>query len=231
MDLIVRIWSRLRGAIIACAIAFATGALFGFLGSMPMIFRLTALLPAGASAVQSYVGELLMARLLLTVLCGALPAGWLALWFLLRVYGARTPLRIDPAVYVLVAALLFLCGGAFAYFLLLPPAISLLVAMGGQGFALNLTVMGYTAFCCTFIVLCGALFNLPLWVRALGALGVVSADRLRRGRKKALLLSLIMMAILTPTQDAVTLLIAMAPLLLLYELSVLQLAMMEKRHG
>lgn len=248
MERLMRLWSRFRSAVIACAAVFAAAFLGGFAGSLPMISALTALLPEGALAVQSYVGELLMARLLVAAMVGAWPAALLALWFALRAvtdrpssWGEGRPngdvahavsgASPRPTGFVVFAGVLFLCGGGFAYWVLLPKAIAMLVAMGGGGFALNLTVMGYVAFCCTFVVLCGALFNLPLLVRALNRLGLVNAEKLRRGRKKALLLALIAMAVLTPTQDAVTLLIAMAPLVLLYELSVLQLLVMEKRHG
>ena len=49
---------------------------------------------------------------------------------------------------------------------------------------------------------------------------------LRRQRKAVYLLTLILMAILTPTQDALTLLLVMLPFAGLYELSILWLALL-----
>jgi Sec-independent protein secretion pathway component TatC len=66
----------------------------------------------------------------------------------------------------------------------------------------------------------GAIFELPLILLILGRIGVVSYHGLARNRRYALLLNTVASAILTPTPDAYTMLLMMAPIQVLYEASI-----------
>jgi sec-independent protein translocase protein TatC len=66
----------------------------------------------------------------------------------------------------------------------------------------------------------GLLFQIPVGVLAATRLGIVTTQQLRRNRRYALL-AIAVVAMLLPGTDPVTMLIAMVPLLVLYELSIL----------
>jgi sec-independent protein translocase protein TatC len=75
----------------------------------------------------------------------------------------------------------------------------------------------------------GLLFQIPVGVLAVTRLGVISARQLGRNRGYVILGLAIVAAVATPTPDPVTMLIAMAPLVILFELSVLLARLFERR--
>ena len=70
------------------------------------------------------------------------------------------------------------------------------------------------------VLLIGIAFEFPTVVMALGRLGVVSRSLLRKGRKYAVVLVLILAALITPA-DPFSMFVLAVPLYLLYELSIL----------
>jgi len=75
----------------------------------------------------------------------------------------------------------------------------------------------------------GLLFQIPVGVLAVTRLGVISARQLAKNRGYVILLLAVVAAVATPTPDPVTMLIAMAPLVILFELSVLLARFFERR--
>ena len=73
----------------------------------------------------------------------------------------------------------------------------------------------------TLISAMGIIFLLPLVVKLLATIGVLNADTLKRGRKYAVVILLILAAVITPSGDPLTMTVVFVPLYLLYELSVL----------
>ena len=74
----------------------------------------------------------------------------------------------------------------------------------------------------------GLAFQLPLVMYFLAKVGVVSAAYLRRVRKYAILIIVIVASIITPP-DMLSTIVASVPLLILYEISVLLCVRVEKR--
>jgi sec-independent protein translocase protein TatC len=70
------------------------------------------------------------------------------------------------------------------------------------------------------LVAIGLLFQIPVGVLAATRLGITTPQKLRKNRRYAILVIAIV-AMLLPGQDPVTMLLAMFPLLVLYELSIL----------
>ena len=69
-------------------------------------------------------------------------------------------------------------------------------------------------------LLMGLLFEVPVLTWLLSRLGVLSPERLRRGRRYVFTVLLIVAAVITPTGDPFTLLLVTLPVYLLYELSI-----------
>ena len=71
------------------------------------------------------------------------------------------------------------------------------------------------------LVLClGLAFELPLVTWLLSLLGIVHKDLLKKYRRHAIVLLVILAAVITPTGDPFTLTIVAIPLYLLYEFSI-----------
>lgn len=114
---------------------------------------------------------------------------------------------------------LFIGGVVFGYFVVLPPAVSFLQNFNSDEFNVLVQARDYYKFAITGLAALGILFQMPVGILAVTRLGIVSPRQLRKNRRYAVLV-IAVVAMLLPGQDPVTMLIAMLPLLILYELSV-----------
>ena len=129
----------------------------------------------------------------------------------------------------LVSFALFLFGVAFCYFLVLPTALKFLLGFGSVEFRPLLSVGKYSSFVGFMMLAFGISFNLPLVLIALAQVGIVTAAWLRHQRKIVVLSIFILAAILTPSPDLISQLMLAAPLLVLFEITILVTAWMEKK--
>lgn len=114
---------------------------------------------------------------------------------------------------------LFLCGVTFGYFLALPRAVAFLQNYNDGSFDILVQARDYYRFCVILLAAMGVLFQIPVGVLAIVRLQIMTTKQLRAYRGYALILFSIVAAVVTPTPDPFTMLIAMAPLVVLYELS------------
>ena len=125
--------------------------------------------------------------------------------------------------------ILFIAGCAFGYFVALPRAVDFLQNFNSQSFDILIRASDYYKFSVVLIALIGLLFQIPVGVLAVTRLGIVSGRQLAKNRGYVILGLAVVAAVATPTPDPVTMLIAMAPLLVLFELSVLMARIFERR--
>lgn len=125
--------------------------------------------------------------------------------------------------------LLFYSGVAFAYFAALPRAVDFLQNFNDDNFDILVQAKEYYRFTAVFLGGIGVLFQVPVVVLGISRLGILSARQMRKRRGPVLVGVAILAAIVTPTPDPVTMLIAMAPLVLLFEGSVALAAYFERR--
>lgn len=122
------------------------------------------------------------------------------------------------------AATFFFVGGAlFAYYVLFPVGFKYFIQYGVPSDMPMLTIDSYYSTCLKLMLLFGIGFELPVFVSLLGALGIVDAPTLRTHRRNAIIGITILAAMFAPP-DAVSMLILMGPLIVLYELSILVVA-------
>lgn len=121
---------------------------------------------------------------------------------------------------LLLFPVLFLAGIAFAYFVVMPAAVSFLLNFNDDQFNIQLRAREYYGFFSMTELACGLMFQLPLAIVAVTRLGIVRVEQLRENRRYAYLAIAILAAAL-PGVDPITMLIEMVPLLVLYELSIL----------
>ena len=113
-----------------------------------------------------------------------------------------------------------LLGEAQCYFLIFPLPFRILGTYQVSPDVENLiTLQSYMD---TLLVMCfllGILFELPIVCWVLGKLGILRRTFMRRYRKHAVVVILVVSAIITPTSDIFTLCIVALPICLLYEVS------------
>jgi len=127
----------------------------------------------------------------------------------------RTLLLMLPGVMVL-----FVCGALFAYFVLLPVAIGFLQNFLSAQVDQEWTIDRYIGFITRIIFWIGVSFEMPLIVSALARIGLISGPALLGFWRQAVVIIAVVAAIITPTVDPVNMSIVMAPLGVLYMLSV-----------
>ncbi len=123
---------------------------------------------------------------------------------------------------VFLLGLFFFAGGvAFGYFLVIPLALEFLIRYNlDYHFIPQWTLQGYFDFVVNFLLLFGAIFELPLVLAALVGIGVATPAFLQHKRKHAILAIFVLAAIIAPSADPVTQTIVAVPLIVLYEIGI-----------
>lgn len=213
----------LRHLIVQIAVLFLLLAILSFTMAGYVIESLQMLL-GSERLYQTAIGEALLARVATALaLAGALALP-VAAWLVLH----RLHIR-RPGSCCLAAAILFWAGIAFAGMVLLPFTVSFLLQIGGELYALRLSLLSYIGLCLGLLAAVGFVFLLPLVLVLLHRAQLIQARSLRKARGRVILSVVVIMAVITPTQDPVTLLLAVAPVLVLYEASALMLTLAERR--
>lgn len=119
--------------------------------------------------------------------------------------------------FVVSSMILFLCGMAFGYYVMLPQVLTFLIGFAGHlPLAPLIDVNEYFDFILIVLVGLGVIFELPVLIFILSLFGIVTPKFLLKNFRYAMLIITIVAAVVTPTPDATTMLIFMAPMVLLY---------------
>ncbi len=138
---------------------------------------------------------------------------------------------IAPALYenetrpvrrvFLFSSILFYIGVLVGYFFVLPVCLQFFVNYSVSDSIVNTITLGsYMSLFLSMVVLIGIVFEFPTVVVVLSRIGVLSRTTLRKGRKYALVVILVLAALITPS-DPFSMLVLAVPLYLLYEISIL----------
>ena len=130
---------------------------------------------------------------------------------------------------VFVCSALFIMGVLFGYFVIAPFAVTFLSTYSVSENVLNTTTLTSLVNSMTmFTIPTGIVFELPVVVYFLSKLGLVTANGMKKYRKHAAVVILIMAAIITPP-DVITQFLIGIPLYFLFEVSILIAARVEKK--
>jgi sec-independent protein translocase protein TatC len=146
---------------------------------------------------------------------------------------------ISPALYdsekknaktfIFVSSLLFFIGILFGYFVVVPMSVQFLATFTISSMVKNqFTLDSYISMIKTSVIASGLFFELPIIIYFLTKLGLVSPEFLRKYRKYAIVIVLIVAAIVTPP-DVVSQIIVAIPMFLIFELSVIISSIVYKR--
>jgi sec-independent protein translocase protein TatC len=138
--------------------------------------------------------------------------------------------------YMALTTALFLGGLTFGYFIVLPIGLKFMVGYGSK-----IQVFGHTAivqylqaeryisFVSLFELAFGLVFELPLVMMLLAWAGILDSKRMAKYRKYAILIEAVIAMVLTPSQDPVSMMLMLAPLIVLYEFGIVLARVAGKR--
>ena len=218
--------TRLLICILAIVPAFALA--FGF--HARLIEWLSAPLPDDKRLVTFGVTEPFFTSVKVSfyaALAVALPVLLYQVWsFLAPAFEEKTQRVVT--VFVAIATALFAGGVAFSYYIALPRAVEFLTTYDENLYDIQVRASYYYSFAALVLLAMGMVFELPIWILALVRLRVLTADKLRRNRRIGFVL-VVVLAILLPTVDPVSLVFEALPLLVLFEASIWLAVLMERR--
>ncbi len=137
--------------------------------------------------------------------------------YLLPAFSKQQQRAILPLLLLIPA--LFIAGIAFGYVVVLPAATKFLLNFNGAQFNIQVRAKEYYGFFAQTLIACGVVFQIPVGILAVTRLGIVKVSQLQRNRRYAYLACAILAAAL-PGVDPVSMLLETAPLIALYELSI-----------
>lgn len=236
---IVEHLSELRTRLIYALLAFAAVSVVAFTLFEPLLDLLTRPLcqidperlgPQGCRLI--YTGALggFQARLKVTALAGIVGASPIWLYQLWAFVSPGLTLREKryAGPFIVTSVLLFAVGVTFAYSTL-PTALDFLVRIAGRDLVPFFRAEEYIGFVGLVFIAFGLTFELPVVLFFLGLAGVVTVDALRGARRGAIVGIVALAAVVTPSQDPYTMLGMAVPLYLLYEATILLLALVLRR--
>jgi len=121
--------------------------------------------------------------------------------------------------FLMGVPLLFVAGVVFGYFVVLPAATKFLLNFNDTQFNIQVRARDYYSFFGTTLLACGIVFQVPVGVLAVTRLGIVKVRQLQQNRRYAYLACAVIAAAL-PGVDPISMLLETAPLIALYELSI-----------
>ena len=211
---------ELRGRLIKCVVVFiaASCVVYGCAGDI-LYFLIE---PVGrvvftspAEAFVSYMMLSLFGGLFLSI-----PYILYHIWQFVSV-GLTQPERHFVIIFMPLSLIFFICGCAFAYFVMLPVMMKFFLSFASSTMVPMISVGKYISFVGNTILSFGIVFELPLVIAFLAKIGIATPAFLIEKRKLAVVLIFVVSALLTPSPDCVSQILMAIPLLILYELSII----------
>jgi len=213
------LWSLLAVAILFVPAYYFSNEIFGFL-MKPLIENL----PEGSSLIFTRPAEGFTTYLKVSFFAAA----FMAVPFIL--YQAWK--FVGPALYkeerqivvpfIFFGSLFFAAGAAFCYFVASPPAFKFLLNEYSSEYVKAFpTIQEGLSFLMALIFGFGLVFEFPLIIFILARIGLVTSKWLKEKRKYAIIISAVIAAVLTPTTDAISMMMMFVPIIVFYELGIL----------
>lgn len=137
--------------------------------------------------------------------------------------------------FIFAGFFLFICGILFGYYGLFPLTFQVLMQAGVKDVEAMISLKDYLSLSSKVLVVLGLIFQLPIVMLILGFMGLVTKYSLRNLRRYIYVGLAIFAAVITPTPDPFTMMILWVPLILLYEIGIISVALivhpyLERKH-
>ncbi len=217
------LWAQvedLRKHLLRSLLALALTVTISFTFTQPLIEYLAR--PVGglsalkAIEVTEAIGVFMKVALLAGLML-ALPYIAFEFW-LFAAPGLRSASRRFGLLAIPLATFLFVSGMAFAFYIMLPAALPFLLNF--MGIQAELRPMSYFNFVTGVMFWIGVSFEFPLLIYVLTAIGWVKPQVMAEHWRIAVVLIAVLAAAITPTVDPVNMALVMAPMTMLYFISI-----------
>jgi len=221
MSHLVELRDRLLRCVIALVLVFIC--LFPWARNIYSMLAkpLLASLPAGGQLIATEVTAPFFVPIKVTMMAAlviALPYLLYQIWaFVAPGLYAHEKKLVMPLI--ITSTVLFLCGMAFAYFLVFPIVFHFIISVAPEGVAVMTDIGKYLDFVLTLFVAFGVTFEVPVAVVILVRMGMVSVAKLRDIRPYVIVGAFVIGDIFTPP-DMVSQVMLAVPLWVLYELGI-----------
>ena len=121
---------------------------------------------------------------------------------------------------IITVFLCFILGAIFAYMVILPFSLNFFASMVTENVQNNFSINYYFSFVLALIIGSGVIFEMPVASFLFSSIGIITPSFLRRFRREAIMVTVILSAIITPP-DPISLIIMSIPMVILYEISIL----------
>ena len=173
-----------------------------------------------------------MMKLNSTILMGIIAAVPYILW---EIWRFIKPALLDKerraaSGFVFYASILFVIGILFGYYVIAPESIAFLASYSISPTIHNeFTISSYLSMVATITLIIGIVFELPILIYILASIGILTGTFMRKTRRYSVVILLIVGAIISPSPDFLTTMIATVPLFALYEVGIVVASVVEKR--
>jgi sec-independent protein translocase protein TatC len=213
---------ELRSRLIVCALAFVVAWALAAWQNDRVLDLMNAPLPHGIEPITLAPAEAFYTTIsnsAYVALLIALPVILYQLYaFLLPAFKPAEKRVAFPLM--LMIPVLFIAGVLFCYFLVLGPAMHFLLNFNADQFSNQVRARDYYGFIIMLMVAMGLAFQVPVGVVVACKLRITTPEKLRRGRRYAIV-TIVVLAALLPTIDPLSLILESVPMYALYELSIL----------
>ncbi|MCL4137356.1 UNVERIFIED_CONTAM: hypothetical protein GTU68_066232 [Idotea baltica] len=146
---------------------------------------------------------------------------------------------IKPALYakerkhaksfIIISSLLFFFGVLFGYYLITPLSINFLGSYRvAEEVNNNIDLNSYIGLLRASVLAAGLIFEMPIIIYFLAKMGIVTPEFLKKYRKYAIVVLLLLAAIITPP-DVISQFIVAIPMAILYEISIIIASVMARK--
>lgn len=221
-------------------IKIVVGMLLVFLGLFPFANKVYALLaapmldklPEGTQMIATAVVTPFFVPMKVAMMAAfviALPHTLYQLWMFVApgLYAHEKKMML-PAIAI--SSLLFLCGMAFAYFLVFPIVFAFIVGSAPEGVAVMTDIAEYLDFVMTLFLAFGFSFEVPIAVVLMAHFGWVTVTQLKEARSYVIVGAFILAAIFTPP-DIISQFMLAIPLWMLYEAGILFVQVAQRKQN
>jgi sec-independent protein translocase protein TatC len=132
--------------------------------------------------------------------------------------GLKSEEKKNILPFVFASSLFFLMGSGFAYYVLFPIGVKYFLQYGTDAEVAWLTLDNYVSVVMRILIGFGLCFQFPVVIVMLAKLGLISYESLAQKRRVAIIVVTVISALVAPP-DAISMLMLMAPLYLLFELA------------